>query len=240
MTPAFSALEITVSREVKAQPPSGLGWMPLQSKSERAQAIPAYRFFLGESPDQTASEVMRTALLSPTLSKPKNIALIGFMGCGKTSIGKALAEKIGFIFKDTDDLIESQDGRTIPHIFKTDGENYFRKVEKAILTNELENNRGVVYGCGGGVVLDDDNKKTLITHSLPVWLYSTIETALKRIPTGTRPLLEGPNPAERARALLDQRLIHYSQAAELIVNSEKSVETVVEKIYEEITKTFGD
>ncbi|MGD2088452.1 MAG: shikimate kinase [Candidatus Aminicenantes bacterium] len=204
------------------------------------QAIPAYRYFLGTTPDQIAIEAMRTALLSAPPAKPKNIALVGFMGCGKTAIGQLLAKKMGLIFKDTDDLIEAREGRTIPEIFKTDGEAYFRKVEKAILKQELENHTGVVYGCGGGVVLDEKNKKILKTNALVVWLYSSIETTLKRIPPGTRPLLDCPHPGKKARDLLDQRLNHYSPAADLIVSSEKSIEKTAGKIHEEISKAFGD
>lgn len=204
------------------------------------QAVPAYRYFLGTTPDQTAIEAMRTALLSAQPTKPKNIALVGFMGCGKTAIGKLLAKKMGLIFKDTDDLVEAREGRSIPEIFKTGGEAYFREVEKAILKQELENHTGVVYGCGGGVVLDEENKKILKPNALVVWLYSSIVTTLNRIPPGTRPLLDCPDPEEKARDLLDRRLIHYSRAADLIVSSEKSAEKTAEKIHEEISKTFGD
>lgn len=204
------------------------------------QAVPAYRYFLGTTPDQAAIEAMRTALLSAPATKPRNVALVGFMGCGKTAIGKILAKRMRLIFKDTDDLIEAREGRSIPEIFQTDGEVYFRKIEKAILKQELENHTGVVYGCGGGVVLADENKKILKSNGLVVWLYSSIETTLKRIPPGTRPLLDCPDPEEKARDLLDRRLIHYSRAADLIVSSEKSAEKTAEKIHEEISKTFGD
>lgn len=204
------------------------------------QAVPAYRYFLGTTPNQTAIETMRTSLLPASATKPRNVALVGFMGCGKTAIGKLLAKKMGLVFKDTDDLIEAREGRSIPEIFKTDGEAYFRKVEKAILKQELDNFTGVVYGCGGGVVLADENKQILKSNALVVWLYSSIEMSLKRIPPGTRPLLDCPDPEEKARNLLDRRLIHYSRAADLIVSSEKSAEKTAEKIHEEINKTFGD
>jgi shikimate dehydrogenase len=204
------------------------------------QAVPAYCYFLGTTPDQTAIEAMRTILLSASATKPRNVALVGFMGCGKTAIGKLLSKKMDLTFKDTDDLIEAREGRSIPEIFKTNGEAYFRKVEKEILTQDLENHTGVVYGCGGGVVLADENKQILKSNALVVWLYSTIETTLKRIPPGTRPLLDYPDPEEKAKDLLDRRLIHYSRAADLIVSSEKSAEKTAEKIHEEIIKTFGD
>lgn len=204
------------------------------------QAVPAYRYFLGVTPDKTSVEAMREALKAAALAKPKNIALVGFMGCGKTAIGKILADKMELGFKDTDDLIEAHEGRTIPEIFQTQGEDYFRKVEKTILTEELENHSGMVYGCGGGVVLDDYNKNTLKNNAIVIWLYSSIETILKRIPPGTRPLLDCPDPGQKARNLLDQRLIHYSRTADLIVSSEKSPPETAEKIHDEIRKTFGD
>jgi shikimate dehydrogenase len=204
------------------------------------QAVPAYNYFLGTMPETDGIEAMRQALLVPASSKPKNIALVGFMGCGKTVVGEALAQKIGFTFKDTDRIIEAREGRSIPDIFQTDGEAYFRKIEKAVLKQEIENQTGVVYSCGGGIVLDDENKQILKTHALVIWLYSTIDATLKRIRPGTRPLLEGTDQGKKARELLDRRLIHYSRAADLIVSSEKGIETTVGKIHDEIHQTFGD
>jgi len=207
------------------------------------QAISAYRYFLGKEPGKAAVETMRGALLSPPAGKPKNIALVGFMGSGKTVTGKLLAAKMGFPFQDIDDLVEAEEGRRIAEIFKTDGEDYFRKIETAILKRELakETAPGVVYGCGGGVVLDEKNKIILKENALVIWLYSSIPTTLQRLEPGTgkRPLLACPNPGKKAGELLDQRMIHYARAADLIVSSEKSAEAAAERIYEEIAKTFG-
>jgi shikimate dehydrogenase len=204
------------------------------------QAIPAYRHFLGTSPGNTAVETMKASLSAPPPARPENIALVGFMGCGKTVTGKILAQKLGFRFRDTDALIEAREGRTIPEIFNSSGEPYFRGLEKEVLKGELKSHRGVVYGCGGGAVLDDENKHLLKSSALVVWLYSSIPTTLKRIVPGTRPLLDCPDPEAKARELLERRLHHYARAADLIVGSERSAEFTAEKIHAEIGKAFVD
>jgi shikimate dehydrogenase len=202
------------------------------------QALPAFRYFLGTNPDETAAEIMEKALSSPAVEKPQNIALVGFMGSGKSAVGKILASVMGFGFKDMDELIEAEEGRGIPEIFKTDGEAYFRKKEKALLRKVLENRGGMVYACGGGVVMDKQNREVLRQNALVVWLYSTIDAALERIQPGTRPLLAGDNLQKKVRELLDSRLFAYAAAADLVVGSEASAGQVAEKIHEEIRRAF--
>jgi shikimate dehydrogenase len=212
------------------------------------QAIPAYRYFLGGEPGRGAEGMMRKALLAPPPVKPRNIALVGFMGSGKTTVGKLLAAKMGLSFKDTDHLIEIKEGKNIPAIFRTDGEGYFREIEKALLKKELAGadethpGAGVVYGCGGGIVLDDENKEILKENALVIWLYSSIPTTLRRLGPGAaaRPLLDCADPAEKAGELLARRIFHYARTADLIVGSEKSAEATAEKIYDEIDKTFAN
>jgi len=88
--------------------------------------------------------------------------------------------------------------------------------------------------------MDEENRKTLKDNALVIWLYSTIETSLGRIPKGTRPLLDCDNPGEEARKILDRRLGAYARAADLVVGNENDADEVVEKIYGEIDKTFGN
>ncbi len=204
------------------------------------QAIPAYRHFLGTAlGDKDLLNRIRESLLStPSPGRLKNIALVGFMGSGKSYIGKMLAQKVGFSFIDLDEQLEKKAGRSIPDIFKIEGEAAFRLKEKAILNQELPRHSGVVYACGGGVVKNEENRKTLKKHSLVIWLYSSIKTSLKRIPQGTRPLLDCWNPEKKARNMLNARLLPYARAADLIVSSETDAHRVVEKIHEEIDKTF--
>ncbi len=204
------------------------------------QAVPAFQYFLGATANETVVEIMRKALLSSPPGKPKNIALVGFMGSGKSAAGKILASQMGFSFKDLDELIEAKEGRSIPDIFKTDGEDYFRKIEKTLLKTELESHFGVVYACGGGVVIDKQNREILKQNALVIWLYSTIDTALKRILPGTRPLLDSDDPKKKAQEILNKRMAAYAAAADLIVSSEKTADKVAEKIHEEIRRTFYD
>ncbi len=208
------------------------------------QAIPTFGYFTGAEPGPQAMETMRKAILTRSWEKPQKIALIGFMASGKSTVGRILAKKMGYTFKDFDAKIEKREGQSIAEIFKSKGEPYFRKVEAAMLKKELHAftpiGKGVVYACGGGAVLSEENKVQLTSNALVVWLYSSPEVTLGRLQPGTRPLLEGPDPANEVDTLLQQRLPHYGHTAHLIVNSEKNAEAVAGKIYEEITKTFHD
>jgi shikimate kinase len=160
------------------------------------------------------------------------------MGSGKSVIGKKLAQKMGFSFIDTDKRIEAQAGRTVPEIFAAEGETGFRNREKAILEELLPHHRNTVFSCGGGVVLDETNRGLLRDHSIVLWLYSSVKSTLRRIRKGSRPLLDCKNPAEEARKILTNRLSVYARSADMIVSSENHADDVVEKIYEEIRKTF--
>jgi shikimate dehydrogenase len=201
------------------------------------QAIPAYRYFFGVDPDK---KLMWEGFNNKSSRKEvKRIALVGFMATGKTSVGSALAQKFGYEFIELDDLIAKATGMTIAEIFRIKGERAFRGIEKDILNQEI-NRTSVVVSCGGGVVINSENRRILKENALTVWLYNSIETSVKRGNDGTRPLMNGDNPVETARRLFDNRKGYYAGAADLMVNTEnKQVETVVHKIYAEISKAFG-
>ncbi len=209
------------------------------------QAIPAFRLFLFTQPaldiPRPLLDSIRRSLIAPAVTtKPKNISLVGFMGSGKSAVGRALAAKMGFTFLDVDDYIEKQAGLAIPEIFKNQGESGFRTRETAALKELLSQNTGVVFACGGGAVLAAKNRDLLQERSLTVWLYATIKTTLRRVPPGTRPLLDVENPTATARKILIERLPSYARAADIVVSSENRIEEVAEKIYEEIGRTFKD
>ena len=201
------------------------------------QAVPAYKYFVGRDPDKNVMwEGFNT---NPLGEKAKTIALVGFMGTGKTSVGPALAQKLGYEFVELDDLIVKTTGTTIADMFKIRGEPAFRAIEKDILTQEI-NRMNVVVSCGGGVVIHPENRRILKEHALTVWLYNSIETSVKRANDGTRPLMNVENPVEIARKLFDNRKKYYADAADIMVNTQnKQVETIVHKIYAEISKAFG-
>lgn len=144
---------------------------------------------------------------------PPNIILTGFMGCGKTTVGKLLAEELDYRFIDTDQLIEQKFGMTVPEIFSTHGEACFRNAEKQIAA-ELSKSGGQVISTGGGLMLDPENKKSLGASGRVVCLIATPEEIYRRISTADqteRPLLEAENPLERINELISERRKGYEQ-----------------------------
>jgi shikimate kinase len=202
------------------------------------QALPAIHMLGGVRP---SFPVLQEILRSHTTpgGKKKNISLIGFMGSGKSTVGRKLAARMGFSFCDTDGLIEKRAGRSVEEIFGTEGEESFRKWEKAVLA-ELENRERTVFACGGGAVLDPRNRETLRENSLVVWLCSSVETCLERIKKESRPLLDGGNREGKARKMFEKRLGAYACAANLVVSGEKTAGQVARKVHEEIDRTFDD
>ena len=161
-----------------------------------------------------------------------NIALIGFMGTGKTAVGKALAEKLGKKFVELDPLIEQKAGKTIPEIFKQDGEIAFRELEIEV-TKEVARGKNQVIACGGGVVLNKINIDRLRNESIIVYLTASPQIILKRTSNDAeeRPLLKVANPALTIQELLTFRKPFYERAADIKINTSKlDVDTVVEQI----------
>jgi shikimate kinase len=136
-----------------------------------------------------------------------NIILTGFMGTGKTTVGKLLAKKLKREFIDTDKLIEERQGLTIPKIFATLGEEVFRRMETAI-AGELGEREGLIISTGGRLMLDPVNVKALTRKGHVFCLIASPEQILSRVAKDTdnhRPLLDGANPGERIAALLQER-----------------------------------
>lgn len=209
----------------------GLDWLLFQ-------AIEAFQVFEGQLPDE---HVMRAGLTTYKLSdKQEKIALVGFMGSGKTTVGKKLARKIDARFIDTDELIVEQEGVSIPEIFATKGEPYFRQVEKRVLENVMALPGKHIISCGGGLLLNESNREIVKNNCLVLWLYASPESTIKRIKPGSRPLLDVDNPLEKAKTIFNERKFIYASAADMLVNTEIfHPDEITEKIYEEISKTFG-
>lgn len=149
----------------------------------------------------------------------RNLALIGFMGTGKTSVGHLLASILNFRFVDTDQMIEERTGRRIAEIFATEGEPAFRELERQVV-RDLESEGQVVISTGGGLAVDPANMASLKLHALVVCLWATPECIWHRVGHQShRPLLQGPNPQETIRTLLEQREPFYREA-DVLVNSE--------------------
>ena len=159
-----------------------------------------------------------------------NLALVGFMGTGKSTIGRIVAEQMQFGFVDTDGLIEAQLGRSISDIFAREGEAAFRQCEKQALES-LSRQRNLVIAAGGGLVVDPANMASLKAHALVFWLVASAETIWERVQTQThRPLLQGPDPLGKIRALLAAREPSYRQADVFIHSGLRSPKEVAQQV----------
>ncbi len=163
-----------------------------------------------------------------------NLALIGFMGTGKTSVGRLVADQLHFDYLDTDDLIQSSVGRSIADIFKTDGEAAFRALEKKVVA-ELANRTKTVISTGGGLPANTENLASLKTHALTVCLWASPEKIWERVRNQShRPLLHDADPQKKIRELLALREPFYKQA-DVLMNTE--IRTVRE-MAQQVTHQF--
>ena len=164
----------------------------------------------------------------------KNIALIGFMGSGKSMIARELGKRLKRDVVATDDLLESRERQTIDEIFKSKGEAYFRGLESEII-KEVSQRRGIIIDCGGGAVLHKENLQELKVNGIIFYLQATPEVIYRRIKNeGHRPLLEAPDPLGCIKELYQQRLPLYNQADYTIDANDASIEGPVVEILKKI------
>ena len=165
----------------------------------------------------------------------KFIFLTGFMGCGKTTIGKAMKKRLHIPYYDTDEMIESETGLTIPEIFKDKGEEYFRDLETEILSKFKDLRPGVV-SCGGGLVLRPENVTLMKSLGTIVFLTATPESILDRVMRAeNRPLLEGRKTVEDITKLLSSRLPAYESAADIVIpTDDHSPDYIIDEILSQI------
>ena len=159
-----------------------------------------------------------------------NVALVGFMGTGKSTVGNVLASMLHLRFVDTDALIEQRAGKRIADIFATDGEALFRQFE-ADVVRELESLRGCIISTGGGLVVNPANMESLKKHALVVCLWASPEAILARVGHQThRPLLQGPDRLEKIKELLATREPFYRQADVLLNCEQRSPREVAQHV----------
>jgi shikimate kinase len=159
-----------------------------------------------------------------------NLALIGFMGSGKSSVGRLAADVLHFTFLDTDHVIEARAGKPISEIFAQDGEAAFREWEKRIV-EELTRREKTVIATGGGLPADAANLASLKTHALVICLWASPENLWERVRGHDhRPLLNEADPLSKIRELLSAREPYYRQADVLVNTEMRSVREVAQHV----------
>jgi len=165
------------------------------------------------------------------------IVLVGLMGSGKTTVGKRIAQELGYEFADSDDLVASAAGKSVRDMFSQDGEAVFRKYESDAIRSILADGKSpIVLATGGGAVISGENR-TVISHhaSHVVWLDASVADLVVRTKSGTgRPLLDG-DAGKTLQSLSDQRSAWYEEVATLRIDTRgKSVAKVCSAVLEAI------
>ncbi|HET6875579.1 MAG TPA: shikimate kinase [Acidimicrobiales bacterium] len=156
------------------------------------------------------------------MTRPARVLLIGMMGAGKTTVGRLLAERVGWPYLDSDDEVERRTGRTVPQIWKEDGEAAFRKEESAVLAQACASTDPNVVSVAGGAVLDLDNRALIRRSGLVIWLRADVSTLVRRVGSGEgRPLLTG-GPAAALTRLSVERAPVYAELADHVFEVDHS------------------
>jgi shikimate kinase len=170
------------------------------------------------------------------MKQPNRIFLVGPMGAGKSAVGKHLARSLHLGFVDSDDEIEARTGVDIPFIFEKEGEDGFRRRERAAIA-DLTRRDDIVLATGGGAVVDPDNRNHLGARGYVVYLSTSVDQQVSRTSRGReRPLLDGGDPRRILEDLLAVRDPLYREIADLVVDTDgRKVKSVVNEIMDAIS-----
>jgi len=167
------------------------------------------------------------------LKRTPGIYLVGFMGCGKSTVGRALADELGWSFFDIDSEIESSAGSTISEIFDNQGEQMFRAIEASALARRVksvQSGHPQVIALGGGAVLNDKNLELILNHGVVIWLDAPFHLIEKRVAAEShRPLARDP---EKLRELFELRAPRYALADFRVEAPEEEATATVRRILE--------
>jgi shikimate kinase len=168
-------------------------------------------------------------------SNPRHLVLVGLMGAGKTTVGQRCAELLDRAFVDTDELVVAAAGISFDELWQVEGEQGFRARERVAVADAVASPVPLVISCGGGSVLDPDNRRSLRRRGVVVWLEAApAELASRLAGDDTRPLLAGGDRATTLERLRSLREPAYEAAAHLQVDTEgRSVDEVAATVVEE-------
>ena len=162
----------------------------------------------------------------------KNLILTGMMGVGKSTVGKRLAKKLKLKFIDIDTTIEKEEKRTIAEIFKSDGEQYFRKIEKKITLEVLQKNN-LVISLGGGAFLNKSIRREVLSSSISIWLDLNVKNLYMRLKNiKKRPLLKAEKLEETINKIYTERKKFYNQSNYKITTDLLEINKIVKKVIE--------
>jgi shikimate kinase / 3-dehydroquinate synthase len=169
------------------------------------------------------------------LNSTNNIFLVGLMGSGKTTIGRALAKRLNKRFVDADHEIEARTGASIPWIFEIEGEASFRQRESDVI-RDLTAQEGIVLATGGGAVLNEQSRQLLKERGTVIYLRASVNSILQRTSHDrNRPLLQTDDPKGRIEELLQQRAPLYQEVAHIIIETGRpNVQSVVQSILSQL------
>lgn len=185
---------------------------------------------------QTRFSTQEIAALARRIDRP--IVLVGMMGVGKSSVGKRLATLLDVPFVDADDEIERSAQMTIPEIFATYGESYFRDGERRVISRLLGTGvERAVIATGGGAFCNAETRDLILGNAIAVWLDSEVETLVDRTARkDNRPLLQGGDPREILGRLRDERRPHYAQAPIHVLSSPGPHVQTINKVLQGISQ----
>ncbi len=201
------------------------------------QGIIAYELWTGLSVSEELAERVYTKLKRSIYGE--NLILVGYMGCGKSTVGRELAESQGMHFLDTDSMIEEREDCSIRELFEERGEAAFRDLETGLLKHLSDSAVNTVIATGGGIVLRKENRELLRKTGTVIWLKASVEETLGRVKSDTsRPLLDSASEQELAgkvERMLQERGAAYESAADEIVSTDGKT---VEEISREISRIY--
>lgn len=167
----------------------------------------------------------------------RHVILVGLMGAGKSTVGTLLATRLGRAFVDTDDVVVATTGSTVSEIFAARGEPAFRALERTAVADVCASPQPLVVACGGGAVLDPENRRMMSRAGVVVWLRAAPAQLAARVGEGdARPLLARGTPAETLERLAAVRAPGYEAVADVVVDTDElSPSDVTERVLQELS-----